>query len=285
LELVSIEDKVPGKIYSYYFGLKIYQGLITRKGLLKWPVCETKTTKDMEEENKTEEDKTNPNTFFNIYESVDQLPKDYTGLLRATMFPDTEERMRDVIKIQNTVRLMPHDQNTGGFYLALIRKKNHVVFGSGKSTENKASKKETKEQTMNVEVQENQEVEAIKEVGKDIDEKEALKLAVAEEETKVEAVPEKKEKQEKMQVEEGYKSPKEKEKKKKEKKETFVTLDNKDWESIRDYYGLDEKLKDLLIQQTPGEKKVYLISPGIRKVLDLDKAKGNFMRLFLCLNL
>jgi len=259
-----------------YLNLK---GLITRKGLLKWPVCEAKSQKNMEEEKKSDDEKNNPNNFFNIYESFDQLPKDYNGQVRATMFPDTIEKMRDVYKIQNTVRLMPHDQNTGGFYLALIRKKNHVVFGGGKATttETKVPKKDepVKEQTMNVEVQENQEEEAIKDLAKEVDEKEALKLAnetVAEEESKVEEGKGNKETKETMQEEQNF--PKEKEKKKKEKKETFVTLDAKDWESIRDYYGLDERLRDLLIQQSPGEKKVYLISPGIRKILDLDKSKG-----------
>ncbi len=29
----------------------------------------------------------------------------------------------NLIGIQKTIRIMPHDQNTGGFYIALFRKK------------------------------------------------------------------------------------------------------------------------------------------------------------------
>jgi multisite-specific tRNA:(cytosine-C5)-methyltransferase/tRNA (cytosine34-C5)-methyltransferase len=56
------------------------------------------------------------------------------------MFPDTIEKMRDVYKIQNTMRIMPHDQNTGGFYLALIKKTKNVVFRGSNIIERKGEK-------------------------------------------------------------------------------------------------------------------------------------------------
>ncbi len=279
LELVDITERVPG--------------LISRKGLLSWPVCEAKVKENMQEEKKegevesSEKKDASPESFFDIYNSVDQIPKDYKGQLRATMFPDTLEKMRDVYKIQNTVRLMPHDQNTGGFYLALIRKKNHIVFGGQGSNEDvKTGKPQVAETKVPVE---EDEAEAIKKVAGDIDEKEALKLALDGEEKEVagdkEAQEEKEEEEEVIEEEEPVAaveatasgSEKKKEKRERKKKETFVSLEKTEWESIRDYYGLDERLGDLLIQQTPGEKKVYLISPGIRKILDLDKSKGKMI--------
>jgi multisite-specific tRNA:(cytosine-C5)-methyltransferase len=42
--------------------------------------------------------------------------------IRGSMFPDDEKTMRDVYKIQNSMRVMPHDQNTGGFFIAVFRK-------------------------------------------------------------------------------------------------------------------------------------------------------------------
>jgi len=244
--------------------------LIARKGLLQWPVCEAKGKENIEEEKKEGEKKDAPENFFNIYESFDQIPKDYKGQLRATMFPDSLEKMRDVYKIQNTIRLMPHDQNTGGFYLALIRKKNHVVFGGKGNNETKADVKEEKPQAQAAEskivAEEDEDAEQIKKVAGDVDEKEALKHAL-------EATGEKETKIQPAIVEEPVSEGKEK-KKESKKKETFVTLEQSDWESIRDYYGLDEQFRNLFIQQTHGDKKVYLISPGIRKILDLDQSKG-----------
>lgn len=279
LELVDITERVPGnEIFFCRIRISKLSGLISRKGLLSWPVCETKAKENMQEEKKegeiesSEKKETTPESFFDIYESVDQIPKDYKGQLRATMFPDTLEKMRDVYKIQNTVRLMPHDQNTGGFYLALIRKKNHVVFGGQGSNEGvNAGKPQVAEAKVTVE--EDDDAEAIKKVTGDVDEKEALKHAL-------EATGEGKEEGENKQEvieEEPVAAAGSEQKEKKKKKETFVTLEKPDWESIRDYYGLDEKLRDLLIQQTPGDKKVYLISPGIRKILDLDKSKGKIL--------
>lgn len=50
---------------------------------------------------------------------------------------------------------MPHDQNTGGFYLALIRKKNHVVFGNNNRADRKQKdegvKDEGEEKKSNIE--------------------------------------------------------------------------------------------------------------------------------------
>jgi len=257
LELVDITPRVPG--------------LIARKGLLQWPVCEARGKDNIEEEKKEGEKKDGPENFFNIYESFDQIPKDYKGQLRATMFPDSLEKMRDVYKIQNTIRLMPHDQNTGGFYLALIRKKNHVVFGGQGGNETKT---EVKQAETKITVEEDEEAEQIKKVAGDVDENEALKHAL-------EATGEKETKkaQPSAIVEEPAVSEETEKKKGSKKKETFVTLEKSDWESIRDYYGLDEQLRELFIQQTHGEKKVLLISPGIRKVLDLDKSKGLVIKL------
>lgn len=44
------------------------------------------------------------------------------------MFPDDEETMKNVHKIQHTMRILPHDMNSGGFYVALFRKKSIVCW-------------------------------------------------------------------------------------------------------------------------------------------------------------
>lgn len=44
------------------------------------------------------------------------------------MFPGTKEELENDIKVQYTARVMPEDQNTGGFYIALIRKNKPTKF-------------------------------------------------------------------------------------------------------------------------------------------------------------
>lgn len=82
--------------------------------------------------------------LFNVFHKFEDVPVNHkNGVIRETMFPDDEETMKNVYKIHHTLRLMPHDQNTGGFYLALIKKKSHIVFGGGsKKQQQKAAKKQ-----------------------------------------------------------------------------------------------------------------------------------------------
>jgi hypothetical protein len=44
------------------------------------------------------------------------------------MFPLDEKILENEIKIQNTMRIMPEDMNTGGFYVALLRKTGRIKF-------------------------------------------------------------------------------------------------------------------------------------------------------------
>lgn len=44
------------------------------------------------------------------------------------MFPLDDKILQNDIKIHYTMRIMPEDQNTGGFYVALLKKNDHVRF-------------------------------------------------------------------------------------------------------------------------------------------------------------
>ena len=45
------------------------------------------------------------------------------------MFPQgNTEIMRDLMHLDYTMRILPHDQNSGGFYVALFRKKGYVCW-------------------------------------------------------------------------------------------------------------------------------------------------------------
>ena len=47
--------------------------------------------------------------------------------LRPSLFSGSTEFL-DKIGIDRTMRVLPHDQDTGGFYLALFKKKDHIIW-------------------------------------------------------------------------------------------------------------------------------------------------------------
>ena len=47
--------------------------------------------------------------------------------------------MRDQYKIHHSMKILPHDQNTGGFFLALIKKIEPVVFSNKANTKHRLS--------------------------------------------------------------------------------------------------------------------------------------------------
>ena len=270
---------------------------------MNWYVCEDKVketnhNQEINFENLSSGNQELVENFYNIYQSFEQLPEGYKGPIRSSMFPDTAEKMREIYKIQNTVRILPHDQNTSGFYLALIRKKDHAIFETEDNLANKSKDQIIQSETkINPGVSlENKEAETLEENKKKFSQKQETKnfnnqtsdiiensqpekiieSSKLEEETKMDN----KVKKTQNEPEENQPTPlnnKRKVKKEQElpKKLTFDDLDPLEWNWIREYYGIeDDTIKDLLIQQTQGDRKVSLISPSIKKVLDLEKNKS-----------
>jgi hypothetical protein len=278
-ELVNLNEKLPE--------------LIKRPGLNRWPVMEEKegyktwkknsnagpNANTMQIEQQKEED------LFNIYESFSQLPVPYEGAIKATMFPDNFDTMKNIYKLHHTFRILPHDQNTGGFYLALIRKKAHVTYHKeGQQTQ--AQQIPTNPSNIVEEVKETEEeLKAIQEIQVNVDAivadedndddkeevKEEVKEEIKEEETKNQlTIP--KAPQEKV--------PGKNSRAPKPKKTTYVQFhDAKYWSWIKEYYGVNEEiLKPLLVWQNEGDKRILLVTPGIKKVLDCD-TKGNVNKI------
>lgn len=231
--------------------------MITRPGMLNWSVCDEKAPQEGEENIPAEK---NAQEMFNIYQAFDQLPENYQGNVKASMFPESLEKMRDQIKIQNTIRIMPHDQNTGGFYLALIRKKDHAIFTSKDSKNQKEEEPENLEEKDKAAVLEAQgkESEDVAEV-----EVEAPKEEVVEEEKKVDTAEKPVVKKKVRRGDPPLKKP------------VFEKFDAEEWDWIKEFYGIsDDSVKDLFIQQNEGDRKVLMVTPGVKKILDLDKEKG-----------
>ena len=86
IELVDARDKLPG--------------LKTVNGLYKWNVMSKNG---------------------DLYDSVDQVKPEFVNLYRPYMFPP-ELSVAKELKLERCIRVLPHHQNTGGFFIAVIRK-------------------------------------------------------------------------------------------------------------------------------------------------------------------
>ena len=53
---------------------------------------------------------------YKSYEEGQHISK-----IKPTLFPPTEEEAKN-IGLHHTMRILPHDQNSGGFYVALLKK-------------------------------------------------------------------------------------------------------------------------------------------------------------------
>lgn len=299
-------------IHSYY------PGLIARRGLLNWKVYEEteefktydkerkekalKRQKNKEGEAPEEEKQFDRQKIFNKYASMAELPKDYAGVIGPTLFPEDEETMKNVYKIQNSMRILPHDQDSGGFFIALLRKKKDVVFSNkyakGGPTEQQIKEiikqAEAKEEAEEGENKVKVEVPKEDESGSEAEEEKLPTEPQKNGESKANGESKKSVEVEKAkQPEEGTKAEKTEEKKaenaegKKEKrnrytkakKPEFIRFESPDWKWICEFYGIEEsKLKPFTIQLNEGDKNIYLISPAIRKFLDCEP-KGKYLAI------
>ena len=105
LELVDARDKLPG--------------LKTVKGLLTWNLMD----KNGE-----------------IYDKVEQVGSEYVNLMRPYMFPP-ELSVAQELNLDRCIRVLPHHQNTGGFFIAVIRKKSKISETSIDSNLNTTNEK------------------------------------------------------------------------------------------------------------------------------------------------
>jgi len=249
-ELIDVHEKLPG--------------FIGRKGLVNWPIWEKiggKTNEKKEEIKENEELFRKHKNFKEYMETMKgiEIPGKHP-IIKASMFPEDEEFMRKIVQIEKTMRVLPHDQNTGGFYLALFKKLKPIVLTkpfpetttSIKKLENLEDKKEDKTE----EIINNEEL---------IEDSEAMK--VIEKLNKEEEIGENKEVMLK-----AKKNSFQPDKNSKKAKVLWKPLENEEYDWIRDYYGLsnDFPREQLIYMMESGPKKILLISEAIRKILDFD---------------
>ena len=83
-----------------------------RRGLLDWKVCGTETVEEQVEGS----DKPQKTRKLINYSSA----KDSKALKESMFPPGLEEAQR--MQLHHSMRLLPHDQNSGGFFVALLKK-------------------------------------------------------------------------------------------------------------------------------------------------------------------
>ncbi|XP_060569346.1 RNA cytosine-C(5)-methyltransferase NSUN2-like [Ruditapes philippinarum] len=96
IELVDVSDKLPGLNYS--------------KGTYSWKVM----TKKGE-----------------WYETEEQAPEHFKSLWDSTIYPPIITEAQDA-KLERCIRVLPHQQNTGAFFIAVIHKTQELPWSSGR---------------------------------------------------------------------------------------------------------------------------------------------------------
>nr|XP_013100653.1 unnamed protein product [Stomoxys calcitrans] len=93
LEIVDASDLVPGLKY--------------KPGMTQWKLA----SKEVDE----------------IYTSFDEVPEKYHTIIRPNMFPLPKEDMEN-LGLEKCIRILPHLQDTGGFFVAVLHKKSQLPF-------------------------------------------------------------------------------------------------------------------------------------------------------------
>lgn len=58
------------------------------------------------------------------YKTFDEAQRDNQQRIAPSMFPPTEEEAKE-FHLERAFRILPHAQNSGGFFVAIIRKTAH----------------------------------------------------------------------------------------------------------------------------------------------------------------
>lgn len=205
LELVDCSQMLPG--------------LIRRAGVTSWDVAwQARTAKG---ENRA------PLQWFDRYENVPDFLRG--ARIRHSMFPPTSEEDRSLLT--RCLRLFPTDQNTGGFFVAVLRKVRGATL--------------PREDQMGLD---SYEVTATAS-GELKPSRRALKLAEVNN-----AAP--------QFVEDNKSRPK------KEAKQTYTKLRSDHWDQIKTFYGIAESFpKENLFSRSEGTSSVCLVSPSIREAI------------------
>jgi len=115
LELVDVADKLPGLKYT--------------KGLSHWVMMDRNLT---------------------VYEKVEDIPENTKSIIRPNMFPPKAEDAAQ-FHFERCLRVLPHQQNTGGFFVAVLKKVAPLPWESTKTVETTTTKVDEDKDSVGVE--------------------------------------------------------------------------------------------------------------------------------------
>ncbi|KAF9428163.1 hypothetical protein BGZ94_003204 [Podila epigama] len=199
-----------------------------------------------------------------LVDRFEDVPETAKGKFYSSMWPP--KNAAD-LHLDRCLRIYPHLQDTGGFFVAVLKKTAHFVVpnpnrpqtekptASAKSTENKEEEKEKKEEA------DKEKTESTEESSSSTGDKHKLEETPSNE---TEAL-----KKPRMSRAERFGAPGPKE-------EPFLFLDgnNADVELFSKFYGMDEKFpKDQFLVRSEGEKNktIYFVSEAVKSILQSEE--------------
>ncbi len=207
------------------------------------------------------------------YPSFEDVPKDSQRRIRESMFPPSPEEASK-FHLERCLRCLPHDMDTGGFFVALLKKVKPLSERARRLMEEELAMNANKD-TQTPTVQEKRKFNDV--VSTNDDDKEECKRNKTEETTKM-LVDSKKEDSNANEIKDD--TVEEEPPKKEEKQgrpirdlgnENFVPLDSNLFTDIIDFYGMKEDFpKEQYMARANGDAKViYFISNAIKtKLID-----------------
>lgn len=94
----------------------------------------------------------------NVYEAFEAIPEDSRMLYRNTMFPPNEEVCKEA-HIERTMRFLPHQQDTGGFFVCVLEKVDEIPRMEMEDEEEKEDEKEVEVEEKEVKEEKEEESE------------------------------------------------------------------------------------------------------------------------------
>lgn len=71
------------------------------------------------------------NKELEVFEKFEEVPQKNLTHIRPHMFPPSSEKIKD-LHLEKCVRILPHHQDTGGFFVALLQKNKHLPWEKNK---------------------------------------------------------------------------------------------------------------------------------------------------------
>ena len=101
--------------------------LVRRKGISSWKVAEFRAD-DQNENSEIDMNDIEDLPMITWHDSYDSATsKNPTCTISPTMWPPSKDDAKH-LRLEKCVRLWPHDRDTGGFFLALIKKNRHFTL-------------------------------------------------------------------------------------------------------------------------------------------------------------